>query len=151
MAVYVSVARRRRRTVLWAIATLVIGLLVGFAVGTTRTKSVDDRVQSVHADADQIAARLVALDIEYRDALGGGSDDFDTSVIQPLGKIQSDAVHLLDRAAWINPDQRGEVLDELAKLVVLAKARTAADEFLAALNDAASSVRSTFGVSSRRG
>ena len=68
-----------------------------------------------------------------------------------LGKIQSDAVHLLDRAAWINPDQRGEVLDELAKLVVLAKARTAADEFLAALNDASSSVRSTFGVSSRRG
>ena len=29
MAVYVSVAKRRRRTVIWATATLVIGLVVG--------------------------------------------------------------------------------------------------------------------------
>ena len=151
MAVYVSVARRRRRTVLWAIATLVIGLVLGFAVGATRTKSVEDRVQSVHVDADDLATRLVALDIEYRDAFGGGSDSFDASVIQPLAKIQSGTVHLLDRAAWLGPDRRGEVLDELAQIVGLAKAHTNAHEFLTGLNRAAALVRATFGVPARSG
>ena len=151
MAVYVSVAKRRRRAVVLAMGTLVIGLLVGFAIGTTRTKSVDDRVQSVHTDADEMATRLVALDIEYRDALGGGSDDFDASVIAPLGKIQTDAVHLLDRAAWITADQRDQVLDKIARLVVVAKARTPADGFLAGLDDAAALVRATFGVTAPNG
>jgi hypothetical protein len=149
MAVYVSVARRRRRAALVATATLVIGLVIGFGVGTTRTKSVDDRVQSVHTDASDIAARLVALDIEYRDALGGGADGFNGSVIQPLSEIQSDTVHLLDRAPWINADQRGEVLDKIAKLTVLANDRTTGDTFLAALNDAAALVRTTFGVTDK--
>lgn len=146
MAVYVSLAKRRRHAALVAIATLVIGLVVGFAIGTTRTSSVESRVRSVQTDADRIATRLVALDIEYRDAVAGGADDFDTSVTAPLAKIQGDTVHLLDRAPWIGADERGEVLDKIAKLVVLAKARTAADDFLAALNDASAVVRTDFGA-----
>lgn len=146
MAVYVSLGKRRRRAAIVATATLVVGLLLGFAIGTTRTKSVDDRVQSVHTEADRIATRLVALDIEYRDSLGGGADDFDTSVTVPLAEIQSDTVHLLDRAPWIGADQRGDVLDKIAKLAVLAKARTAPDDFLIALNDASAFVRTTFGA-----
>jgi hypothetical protein len=146
MAVYVSLAKRRRHAALVATATLVIGLVVGFAIGTTRTSSVEDRVQAVRTDADRIATRLVALDIEYRDAVAGGADDFDTSVTAPLTKIQDDTVHLLDRAPWIGADQRGEVLDKIAKLVVLAKARTAADDFLAALNDASALMRTDFGA-----
>lgn len=146
MAVYVSLAKRRRRAAIVATATLVIGLLLGFAIGTTRTKSVDDRVQAVHTEADRIATRLVALDIEYRDSLNGGADDFDTSVTVPLTEIQADTVHLLDRAPWVGADQRGDVLDKVAKLVVLAKARTAPDAFLTALNDASALVRTTFGA-----
>jgi hypothetical protein len=114
MAVYVSLAKRRRRAAVVATATLVIGLLLGFAVGTTRTKSVDDRVQAVHTEADRIATRLVALDIEYQDSLSGGADDFDTSVTVPLAEIQADTVHLLDRAPWVGADQRGDVLDKVA-------------------------------------
>ncbi|MEO8696011.1 MAG: hypothetical protein ABI658_20990 [Acidimicrobiales bacterium] len=146
MAVYVSLAKRRRHTAVVAVATLVVGLVIGFAIGTTRTTSLDDRVQAVHTDADRLATRLVALDIEYRDALAGGGDDFDTSVTAPLAKVQADTVHLLDRAPWVGADQRGEVLDKIAKLAVLAKARTAADDFLTALNDASALVRSTFGA-----
>jgi len=146
MAVYVSVAKRRRRTVIWATATLVIGLVVGFAIGTTRTTSIDDRVRGVQTDASDIATRLVALDIEYRDGLNGGADSLDASVIEPLGEIQTDTVRLLNRAPWVTTDQRGAVLDKVARLVVLAKARTPADDYLAALNDAASLVRATFGV-----
>jgi hypothetical protein len=108
--------------------------------------SIDDRVQNVQTDARNIATRLVAFDIEYRDGLSGGSDSLDSSVIEPLIEIQTDTVHLLDRAPWVSADQRGQVLDKLARLVVLAKARTPADDFLAALNDAASLTRSTFGV-----
>lgn len=110
-----------------------------------RTKSLDDRVQSVHTEADQIETRLVALDIEYRDSFGGGADDFDASVTEPITKIQADTVRLLDRAPWVGADQRGDVLDKIARLVVLAKAHTAPDEFLTALNDASAIVRTTFG------
>jgi len=146
MAVYVSLAKRRRRAAVVAIAALVIGLLIGFAIGTTRTKSVDDRVQAVQSDAENVATRLVALDIEYRDALSGGADDLDSSVTKPLEEIQSDTVRMLDRAPWVGPDARGAVLDKIAKLSVLAKARAAPDAFLSALNDASAQVRSTFGV-----
>ena len=146
MAVYVSRAKRRRHAAVLATATLVVGLLLGFAIGTTRTKSVDDRVQSVRTEADHIATRLVALDIEYRDSFGGGADDFDTSVTEPLAEIQADTVRLLDRAPWVGADQRGAVLDKIARLVVLAKARTAPDDFLTALNGASAIVRTTFGA-----
>ena len=146
MAVYVSVAKRRRRAVLLATGTLVIGLVIGFAIGTTRTTSIEDRVRSVQTDAGDVATRLVALDIEYRDGLNGGADSVDSSVVQPLGEIQTDTVHLLDRAPWVTVVERGAVLDKVARLVVLAKARTPADDFLAALNDAATVVRATFGV-----
>ena len=70
---------------------------------------------------------------------------------RPAAKIQSDTVNLLDRAAWLGPDLRGEVLDELAKVVGLAKAHSNADEFLAGLNGAAAVVRTTFGVPARTG
>jgi hypothetical protein len=146
MAVYVSAGQRRRRVVLIAVATLAVGLLVGFAVGVTRTTSVDARVHDVQRDANNLATRLVALDIEYRDALDGGADDFDTSVSKPLAAIEADTVRLLDRAPWVSGAGRNEVLDAIANVEQLAQSHTPADPFLTALQQASKQVTTTFGA-----
>lgn len=146
MAVYVSVGRRRRRLFVSIAVALVLGLAVGFLIGITRTRSVADRVASVRNDADDLASRVVAIDIEYRDSLAGGSDSFDQSVLRPLNDIEKRTVHLLDRAPWITSDERRTLLDRLASLEQMARDKTPADRYLQSLNTAASDMRATFGV-----
>jgi hypothetical protein len=84
MALYVSKARRARRTTIVCVAVALVAGFLGWAIGHGQAPSVDERVQSVRADADNIATDIKRLDIEYQQALAGQGDNLSDGVLTPL-------------------------------------------------------------------
>jgi hypothetical protein len=111
MALYVPQSRRRRRMVLVAGATAVVGLVVGAAAGRLSAPTVEDRVQSVRNEARDTASGLqvISLHAEATTVGAGGTD----LVLQRTARELADE---FDRAPWVDSGQRHIVLQALTDL-----------------------------------
>ena len=121
MALYVSAARRRRRTVVVGVVALAVGLLAGLVIGRSLGSSAGDDVAARQRDAEQLIARLDGLDLEYQQTAGGGaggSDAFQGSVAAARS-IAADAPGLLARMPWV-PSAEGENVVALVVAVATA-------------------------------
>ena len=144
MALYVSAGRRRRNVILGMGGALVVGLLIGGAVGRITAPTVSDRVASVRDAAREVTARLRATPLEYRKQLGGSSQfRAGGTVVQSLTDARASLRSVLDDAVWLSAAQRHEIerpLDELltaARAKVTARVYTTMVEALASKIDAA--------------
>ena len=146
MALYVSVARRTRRTALIAVAAALVALAVGWAVGRTQVPSIDDRVTEVQAAADQIATNVERLDIEYAQVVSGSGDTITAGVITPLHDARVQLQQTMNRAPWVVSSQRGALLDTFAAVESSARHHDDLATFRARLNEAGAKVRSTLGA-----
>ena len=145
MALYVSAARRLRRTIVIAAVVGVVAFALGWLTGREQVPSIDHRVSQVQAAAGDIATGLERLDIEYEQVLDG-TDALDASVLTPLDELRTDLQSTMDRAPWLSVEQRAAVLDLVAQARQAAVDGVSLDAFTADVDDAAAAVRSTFGV-----
>ena len=146
MALYVSAGRRTRRTVIVAVAMVVVGLGVGYAVGRQQVPSIQDRVVTVRASAADVATGIERLDIEYEQAIGGGGDSISAGVLSPLAGDRAQLQTLLDEAPWVVAADRSALLDQLAAVEAGARDKIDLEAFRSRANDAGAKVRSVFGA-----
>lgn len=145
MALYISAGRRRRRAVIVAAIVGVLAFGAGILVGRQQVPSIDSRVASVAASADDIATGVERLDIEYEQVLAGG-DTLEQGVLTPFDELRRELQHNLDRAPWVAASQRSTLLDSLAAARQSAVDGDTLDAFRTHLRDTAALVRSVFGV-----
>ena len=146
MALDVSAGRRTRRTVIAAVAALVVGLGIGWAVGRQQVPSIQDRVVSVRSSAADVATGIERLDIEYEQAIGGGGDSISAGVLSPLAGDRTQLQTLLDEAPWIVAADRSALLDQLAAVEAGARDKIDLETFRSRANDAGAKIRSVFGT-----
>lgn len=143
MALYIPASRRRRQTVLVAVAALLLGLLVGGAIGRASAPSIDDRIRSVRSDARATAAALRVLALHDQSgaasnqANGGGAD-------LVLRRTRAELRTEFARAPWLRASQRSPLLAELDRLAAQPDHTSAA--FGAAAETFAAHIEATFGV-----
>jgi len=149
MALYIPAGRRRRRLIVAVAVAAVVGLLAGWAIGRAGAPSIDDRASSVRSGAQRVDARLLALPIEYEKVLagdpqyanGGGPADSLTGIVADTQRLASDAV-------WLSDGQRAAVVAAVDRARTTAIDRADASAFAAAVDQATSSVETTFGLES---
>ena len=144
MALYVSAGRRFRRTVIIAAVASTIALVVGWSIGRQQAPAVIDRVAAVQDQAEEEATGLERLGIEYEQVLGG-TDDLDSSVMQPLDAVREDLQDTMDRAPWLTAARRAALLDAVSQVRQAAVDEAPLDEFNAATAAAAALVRQELG------
>ncbi len=152
MAIYVSAAQRLRRTVVIAVITGLVALVVGWAVGRQQVPSIEGRVADVRERAAALATNVDRLEIEYEqvvtagDAAASGTDSVEAAVIEPLDELRTELQQLMDDAPWLVGTQRSVMLDAIAEVRSTALAGAPLDTFVTAALAASGLVRSTFGV-----
>ena len=104
-------------------------------------------MKDAQQQAADIAIQLERLPIEYEQALTGSGDTVQAGVIAPLDDIQVAATNAFDDAPWVSPQARAGAQDALAEVRRAAEDEVSADEFEAAVTDAANTIRLAFGLS----
>lgn len=145
MALYISNARRARRTALIALAAAVLALVAGWAIGRAQVPSIDSRVDEVRAEGAQIATSVERLDIEYEQALANTGDSVKAGVLSPLDDDRVALQHTMDRAPWITSTQRSKLLDSLASVESGARGHIPLAEFRARITASGALIRTTLG------
>ena len=140
MAIYVSVARRRRHAIALAAATLLVGLVAGLLVGRHGAPSVTSRVRSVRSRIAAVAARLENVPNEYAKAISG-RQSLQSGVLDTIDALRRDTQASLDRAPWVRQTQRDSVLDAFAKTRSDAAAKVDAPTFATDVNDITSQLK----------
>lgn len=145
MALYVSVATRRRRAAFAVAVTGLLALGLGVLIGRQQVPSIDQRVADVRTAAADIATGIERLDIEYEQVLIG-ADTAEGGVIEPLDGLRTDLIQTMDDAPWLAPSTRSTLLDGLAAIDSAVTASAALDEVRAVLGSSAQQIRSAFAV-----
>jgi len=141
MALYVSKARRARRTTIICVVVAIVAGALGWAIGHSQVPSVDDRVASVRTDADRIATDISRLDIEYQQALAGKGDSVAAGVLTPLHDEQTALQHTMDRAPWLAAARRSAMLDSVVAAEQAARDHVTLEQFRVRLTAAAKLIR----------
>jgi hypothetical protein len=146
MALYVPLSRRRRNAGLVAVATLLGGLILGFAVGRSTAVTAPERAAAVRAAGDTLGTRLEALSIEYDQAVSGTGDSIQAGVLDALVLINRDLDALVDDAPWLGDAQVEALHEATAGVEQAATGEVTPAEFATMATEAARVVRTTFGV-----
>jgi hypothetical protein len=145
MALYVSAGRRFRRTVIIATVAALVALVVGWSIGRQQAPAITDRVADVQDQAELEATGLERLGIEYEQVLAG-TDNLDSSVVQPLDAVREDVQATMDRAPWLTADERAALLDAMVQVRQIALDGAPLDDFNAAAVAAAALLRQELGA-----
>jgi len=144
MALYVSAGRRFRRTLVIALAAAVVAFAIGWLVGRQQVPSISNRVAEVQQDSEREATGLERLGIEYQQVLAG-TDDLDSSVLQPLDDVRAELQTTMDRAPWLSNDERAALLDAVSQVRQNAVDEVPLDAFTASATKAATLIRQQLG------
>jgi hypothetical protein len=144
MALYVPASTRRRRTILIAAATALVGLLVGLLIGRSTATSVADRVSSVRADARRTSAslRVIVLHDESGVTATGSAGDSGTDLV--LERTRKELDDEFRAAPWLGAAQH-DTLNRSLDALVAQKDKTSA-AFGQAAEALAADIDTTFGV-----
>jgi hypothetical protein len=144
MALYVSAGRRFRRTLVIAVAAAVVAFAIGWLVGRQQVPSISNRVAEVQQDSEREATGLERLGIEYQQVLAG-TDDLDSSILQPLDDVRAELQTTMDRAPWLSNDERAALLDAVSQVRQNAVDSASLDEFTSSASAAATLIRHQLG------
>lgn len=144
MALYISAGRRRRTTIVVGIASIVLGIVLGFLLGRGTATTIDDRVAEARDAGRKLASSLRVLPLEYEkivtaDGSGSGAADI---ITRSLAKEQA----TLDTAPWLGDEQVAAVKEQLDVLRQAPGDDMSPTEFNEAVDSAAATVETTFGV-----
>jgi hypothetical protein len=147
MALYVSAARRRRRTIIVGAVALVVGLLAGLLVGRSLGSS-DDEVAARQSDVEQLVARLDSLDLEYQQSTSGGAGGTDAlqGALDAARSIAADTPPLLDAMPWVSPSERETVVALVGSVVTAVESTAPPEEVSATVATADAGLRAAAGL-----
>ena len=153
MALYVSAARRRRRTIVVGAVALVVGLFVGWLMGRATGSSADDEVKARQNDAEQLVARLDGLDLEYQQTAAGGAGGSDAvkGSLDAAAAIAVDTDALMARMPWVAQAERSATVQVVDGVRQAVEAAAPPDEVSAAVARADQAVRAAAGLDSPAG
>jgi hypothetical protein len=110
MAIYVPASRRRRNTIVLAVAAVVAGLALGFLLGRATSPSLGDRVGDVQAKAREATSQLRVVSLHEDANTGTEGNDL------ALQRAHDELTRALDDASWISRSSRTALLGEVDDL-----------------------------------
>jgi hypothetical protein len=144
MAVYAGSGRRRRTTVAVALVALVVGLLVGVAIGRGTAESLDDQIAAGRDGGRELVTALRVLPLEYGQAYAGTSE---TGLIEDT--VRRSAAQLpgaLRDAPWLGPSQRDTATRAVRAVQAAAHSRVAPRQFETVVARSTATLQSVFGL-----
>lgn len=147
MALYTPQAQRRRRLLIIAVSTFLLGGVLGGVVGRFTAPTVAERVMQVREQARQTSAqlRVLSLHVEAGAAsLGAGGD---AGARLALQRADVDLNRALGQAPWVPADRANALRAHLRKLEQTASQQAATKPFADDVNQLASEIDATFGIS----
>lgn len=146
MAVYMSAARQRRRTIAIAVATLVLGLIAGLLIGRTTASGIDDDLSASRSRGRSLAAALRALPIEYEQAYSDTGEN-QAGIEDATQRVANQADSAVANAPWLSATERTRVTEAVAAVVDTASRRAPPTDFEEAAEEAATTAEDVFGAS----
>ncbi len=144
MAVYATPAKRRRTTVVVAIATLVVGLAIGVAIGRATASSVDDEIAKGRDGGRELVTALRVLPLEYGQAFSGSSESalIEDTVNRSVSRLPA----ALDGAPWLGTAQRQTATAAVQAVRQAARDKLAPRRFDAVIATSITTLQNVFGL-----
>lgn len=146
MALYTPQAQRRRQLMIFIVAALLLGGLLGGFAGRLTAPTPEQRVAQVQEQARQLSAQLRVLSL-HADAgaasLGAGGDAGSALALQ---RADADLSRALQQAPWVAPHQGDALRARLHELAHAAGTQAASAAFGAEVDRLAGDIDATFGV-----
>jgi hypothetical protein len=144
MALYIPASRRRRQTIGFVVAAVVVGLIIGVFVGRASVPSLTERVHSVQENARQTASglRVLSLHQEAGAASNGTAADGGAGLV--LSRTRDELQAEFADAPWLDATDRKQLLDALDALDQQSDRSSSA--FASAAEALASNIEATFGL-----
>ena len=146
MVDYIPLSRRRRNATLVALATLVVGLVVGVVVGRSTAVTASEAAKVVRAKGDTLGTRIEALTIEYEQAISGTGDTVQAGVLDALDLVEIDTNKLIADSPWLGDSQQQALHDAISAVRTAAENKIDPDDFADIATNSAALIRSTFGA-----
>jgi hypothetical protein len=146
MVDYIPLSRRRRNATLAALATLVVGLIVGVVVGRSTAITASEAAHEVRARGDTLGTRIEALTIEYDQAISGVGDTVQAGVLDALDLVETDMDKLIADSPWLGPAQQQGLHDAISAVRSAGENEIDPDDFADIATNSAALIRSTFGA-----
>jgi hypothetical protein len=146
MVDYIPLSRRRRNATLVALATLLVGLVVGGLVGRSTAITASEAAQDVRTKGDTLGTRIEALTIEYEQAIAGTGDTVQAGVLDALDRVEADMDKLVAESPWLGVAQIQALHDATGAVRTAGEDRVEPDDFADIAATAAALIRDTFGA-----
>jgi hypothetical protein len=144
MAVYAGPARRRQAGIAIAVGTLIVGLVIGIAIGRGTAKTLDDKIADGRAGGRDLVTALRVLPLEYQQASSGSSE---TGLIEDTVKRSTARLpEALDGAPWLGPAQRQTATAAVQAVEAAAASKASPKDFDAVIARSAATLESVFGL-----
>jgi hypothetical protein len=144
MAVYAGPARRRRATIAIAVGTLILGLVIGIAIGRGTAKTLDDEIADGRAGGRDLVTALRVLPLEYQQASTGSSE---TGLIEDTVKRSTAQLpEALDGAPWLGPAQRRTATAAVRAVEAAAANKVSPKDFDGVIARSTATLESVFGL-----
>jgi hypothetical protein len=144
MAVYAGAGRRKRATILVAVATLVAGLILGIVVGRATAPSLADKIADGRKGGSELVTALQVLPLEYGQALNGseGTTLIGDTVNRSLARLNT----ALDGAPWLGPAQRLQATQAVQAVRTAATSKVPVKQFQAVVDSSSATIQAVFGL-----
>lgn len=144
MAVYATPAKRRRTTIVVAVAALVVGLAVGVAIGRGTASSVDDEIAKGREGGRRLVTALRVLPLEYSQAFTGSSESglIEDTVKRSVARLPA----ALDGAPWLGSAQRQTATAAVQAVQKAAGDHLAPRRFEAIIATSTATLQNVFGL-----
>lgn len=146
MAMYIPLSRRRRNAAFLAVATLLLGLVVGLLVGRSSAVTAAEAARDVRSQGDTLGTRLEALTIEYDQAVAGTGDTVQGGVVDALNRIVADVDRLIAEAPWLGAAQKERLHAATTAVSTAAAQLVPPDQFAEVVSTSARTLRDVFGT-----
>jgi len=144
MAVYAGEAKRRRTTLLAAIAAAVVGLIIGVVVGHATAPSLNDKIADGRNGGRDLVTALKVLPLEYSQALSGSEGT--TLIGDTVDRVTAQLKDALDGAPWLGPQQRTAATTAVQSVKTAATGKVPAAEFSKTVDAASTTLDGVFGL-----
>lgn len=146
MVDYIPLSRRRRNATIVALATLVVGLIIGVVVGRSSAVTASEAAKDIRAKGDTLGTRIEALTIEYDQAVKGTGDTIQGGVLDALDLVDADMDKLIAESPWLGVAQIQALHDATAAVRAAAENKIDPDGFADISANTAALIRDTFGA-----